>query len=497
MSKARALGVVLLGSLLALGAALVGITQAQSQDGDPTVLSLTLNGVVDPFVANYIANGIDKAETDGDAAVLLTLDTPGGLDSSMRKITQAILNAKVQVICYTAPQGARAASAGTFIMLACPINAMAPGTNIGAAHPVGVSGAIESSKVTNDAAAYIRSLAERWNRNPNWAEQAVRRSVSISAEEALRMHVVDLVSPTPAALFRDVAASCSGGGVVTGDRCPAQSLAGARIEERGMGIGGAFLHGLIDPNLAFLFFYLGLALLVIEILHPGVSVPGILGAVLLITAFVDFGFLPVQLAGVVLLVLSAVFFLLELKHPGIGLPTVGGVITLIFGGLLLFNSSVPNARVSPWLLAAVAVALVLFFGFVVRAVMKARHLPRAAGLEGMVGEMGVAIDDLNPTGRVRARRENWSAESVGPPIAKGTPVRVRQVRGLRLVVEEVAGAEVRGVAPGDEALPPTSRREGELAGDASAGRGEASSSAAVGPEAASSSAAVGPEGGVT
>jgi membrane-bound serine protease (ClpP class) len=469
MRKMRALG-VLLATLAALAAGMMGTTRAQPQRA-AVVLSLTLNGVVDPFVANYISSGIDKAEADGDAAVLLTIDTPGGLDSSMRKITQAILNAKIQVICYTSPQGARAASAGTFIMLACPINAMAPGTNIGAAHPVGVSGAIESDKVTNDAAAYIRSLAERWDRNADWAERAVRESVSISAEEALRTHVVDLVSPTPAALFRAITTSCSGiGGAVQGDRCPTQSLAGARIEERGMGFGGAFLHGLIDPNLAFLFFYLGLALIVIEILHPGVSVPGILGAVLLISAFVDFGFLPVQLAGVILLVLSAIFFLLELKHPGIGLPTVGGVITLILGGLLLFNSAVPNARVSPWLLATVAVALVLFFGFVVRAVMKARHLPRAGGIEGMVGELAVAIDDLNPTGRVRARRENWSAESTVPPIAKGTSVRVLEVRGLRLVVEP-AGEPAPGIAPGDQALPAASRREGELAGDSAAGQG--------------------------
>jgi len=166
MRKTRAL-VVLLASLVALGAGLSG--EARSQPSGPVVLSLTLSGVVDPFVASYIRSGIDKAEADGDAAVLLTMDTPGGLDSSMRKITQAILNSKVQVICYTGPSGARAASAGTFIMLACPINAMAPGTNIGAAHPVGVSGAIESAKVTNDAAAYIRSLAERWNRNADWA----------------------------------------------------------------------------------------------------------------------------------------------------------------------------------------------------------------------------------------------------------------------------------------------------------------------------------------
>jgi membrane-bound serine protease (ClpP class) len=460
--------VVLVASLAALSVAM--FTEARAQSSQPTVLSLTLNGVVDPFVADYVRSGIDEAEADGAAAVLLTIDTPGGLDSSMRKITQAILNAKVPVLCYTAPQGARAASAGTFVMLACPVNAMAPGTNIGAAHPVGISGAIVSDKVTNDAAAYIRSLAQRWDRNADWAEQAVRDSVSVSAEEAVRLRVVDLVAPTPAALLRAIATSCeSGGGPVSSDRCPTQSLAGARIEERGMGFGGAFLHGLIDPNLAFLFFYLGLALLVIEILHPGVSVPGILGAVLLITAFVDFGFLPVQLAGVILLVLSAVFFLLELKHPGIGLPTVGGVITLVVGGLLLFNSSVPNARVSPWLLGGVAAALAVFFGFVVGAVMKARRLPRAAGIEALEGEAGVAVDDLNPAGRVRVLRENWSAESVGPPISKGSTVRVVEVKGLRLVVEP-AGDAAPEIAPGEDALPATSQREGELAGDSGAGQ---------------------------
>lgn len=480
MGRARAVA-VLLASLVLAGAGL-GLAQAQAQR-DAMVVSLEMSGVVDPFVANYVRNGIGTAEADGATAVLLTIDTPGGLDSSMRKINQAILNAKVSVICYTAPQGARAASAGTFIMLACPINAMAPGTNIGAAHPVGISGAIVNEKVTNDAAAYIRSLAERWDRNADWAEDAVRDSVSISAEEALRMNVVDLISPTPAALFRDIATSCTeSAGPVQGNRCPTQSLAGARIEERGMGLGGAFLHGLIDPNLAFLFFWLGLMFIVIEILHPGISVPGILGAILLVTAFVDFGFLPVQLGGVILLIVSAIFFLLELKHPGIGLPMVGGVITLVLGGLLLFDSAVPNARVSPWLLAAVAGALVLFFGFVVRAVMKARHLPRAAGLEGMAGELAVAVDDLAPAGRVRARRENWSAESVGPHIAKGGTVRVVEVRGLRLLVEPADEAISRTVPEG-QPVPASSQREGELAGDSSAARERgASSSAAVGPE---------------
>jgi membrane-bound serine protease (ClpP class) len=430
MRRAAALGLLLAGLLVA------GPGWAQSARGRQ-VLELRLTGVVDPFMASYIQSGIAQAARDRDQAVLITIDTPGGLDSSMRQITQAILTSRVPVICYTAPSGARAASAGTFVMLACPVNAMAPGTNIGAAHPVGVSGAIESQKVTNDAAAYIRSLAEQWGRNANWAEDAVRRSVSVAAPEAVRLHVVDLIAPTTPALLRAV----DGRTVRLQDGTTVRlRTAGAAVRVRRLGLGTSLLHGIIDPNLAFLFFYLGLGLIVIEILHPGISVPGVLGTLLLVTAFVSFGFLPIRIGGVVLLIASAVFFLLELKHPGIGLPTLGGVTSLILGGLLLFDPSVPNARVSPWLLAAVAVALVLFFGFVVRAVVAARRMPRTAGVEDLVGEVGVALGDLAPTGQVRARRETWSAESVGPRIPSGAPVRVVGMRGLRLIVEP-AGAE--------------------------------------------------------
>jgi membrane-bound serine protease (ClpP class) len=449
---------VLLASLVALG---LGAT-AGAQEGRPTVLSLKLNGVVDPFVASYVQSGIEAANADNDAAVLLTIDTPGGLDSSMRQIIKAILASHIPVICYTAPPGARAASAGTFIMLACPIDAMAPGTNIGAAHPVGVAGAIEQDKVTNDAAAFIRSLADRWGRNADWAEDAVRKSVSVPAEEAVRIHVADLIAESTTDLLRKVdgrTVRLAGGAEVH------VRTADARLQSRVLGPGWALLHSLIDPNLAFLFFYLGLALIIIEFLHPGLSVPGVLGTLMLISAFVTFGFLPVQLAGVILLIVSAVFFLLELKHPGVGLPTVGGVASLVLGGLLLFNPSVPNARVSPWLLAAVALGLVLFFTTVVRAVVKARHAPPAAGFEDMVGEEGVALDDLAPRGRVRARREAWSAESTGGTIRAGTDVRVVRLQGLRLMVEPVAETPA-GTAPetemrGEPAPAHGAGREGE------------------------------------
>jgi membrane-bound serine protease (ClpP class) len=445
-------------SLVALG--LVGTTGhaafAQSST-QRRVLSLTLNGVVDPFEASYLKSGIEAANHDGDAAVLITIDTPGGLDSSMRKIVKAILASKIPVICYTAPSGARAASAGTFVMLACPINAMAPGTNIGAAHPVGVSGAIELGKVTNDAAAFIRSLAQRWGRNADWAEKAVRQSVSISAEEAQRIGVVDYIAPDVPSLF-EVIGGCKAGSNI--GSAPAGSadqtfrkpvLCDATLVKRGLGLGWAFLHGLIDPNLAYLFFYLGLILIVIELLHPGLSVPGVFGTLMLVTAFVSFGFLPVQLGGVILLLASALFFLLELKHPGLGLPAIGGTLALILGGLFLFNRDVPNASVSPWLIAVMAGLIVAFFAFVVQAALRARHTRVAAGPETLIGQIGVALDDLAPNGRVRAANETWTAVARGPAISAGSNVRVVRVAGVRLIVEPADTPPPEGELTGSQA----------------------------------------------
>jgi membrane-bound serine protease (ClpP class) len=438
--------------VVALGLAGAGGATALAAPPSPatTVLSLKLTGVVDPFEASYLKSGIEQANHEGDAAVLITIDTPGGLDSSMRTIVKAILASKVPVICYTAPAGARAASAGTFIMFACPINAMAPGTNIGAAHPVGVSGAIEQGKVTNDASAFIRSLAERWGRNADWAERAVRQSVSVSAEEAGRLNVIDLVSPDVQALF-DAAGGCPGTPKASGIDTPHPALCRATLVKRNLGLGLSILHGLIDPNLAYLFFYVGLILIVVELLHPGLSIPGVFGTLMLVTAFVSFGFLPVQLGGVILLVASALFFLLELKHPGLGLPTLGGTLALILGGMFLFNRDVPNARVSPWLIAVMAGLLVLFFAFVVQAALRARHGEVVSGPETLIGAAGVALDDLDPIGRVRAAGETWTAMSTGRPVAAGTNVRVLQVAGVRLVVEPAESPPIEGELTGSQA----------------------------------------------
>jgi membrane-bound serine protease (ClpP class) len=421
---------VLAGSFLLVGVVLMASPVASASSGD--VVELRLDGVVDPFIASYISSGIQAANSEGATAILLTIDTPGGLDSSMRTIVQSILNSDVPVIGYVSPSGARAASAGTFILMACPYAAMAPGTNVGAAHPVGVSGVIEQEKVTNDAVAYIRALAEQRGRNADWAEQAVRAAVSVPAEEALNLNVIDLVSPDIATLLNQADGSTVevANGVTT-----TLHTAGAPLEVHSLGIGASILHALFTPDFAFLFFYLGLGLLIVELIHPGISVPGVTGVLLLVLSFVSFGMLPVQATGLVLLVASAVSFLLELKHPGLGIASVAGVVTLVLGGALLFNRTVPGAAVSWWVIGPVAAFMLLFFATVVRAAMDARHLPRERDNARLLGAEGVVTRTLKPEGNVLVNSEMWSAISTGGTVSKGSSVRVTGMQGLRLIVE--------------------------------------------------------------
>jgi len=412
------------------------------------IVVLRLSGVVDPFEASYIKGNVEAAANENAAAVVLTIDTPGGLDSSMRTITQAILNSPVPVITYVSPEGARAASAGTFILLAGSVAAMAPGTNVGAAHPVGVSGAIEQSKVLNDAVATIRAIAHARGRNENWAEQAVRNSVSISANEALRLHppVIDLIAPNLNTLLRGV----DGERVpVGGGRTVVLHTAEATLQTKGLGLGAAILHGLLSPDLAFIFFYLGVGLLVLGFIHHPLAL--VLGAISLVAAFVSFGMLPVQLVGVTLLVASAAFFLLELKAPGIGAFTAAGVITLVLGGLFLFNPSVPNARVSPGVIVPVALAAVGFFGFAVQAALRVRRRPPTIHIKNLVGREGVVTTALTPRGVVHVASESWTADSVAGSIPKGNRVRVVGADGLRLRVTPVGGETVESApVPGRE-----------------------------------------------
>jgi len=405
----------------------------------PLVVQINQTGTVDPLSAHYVQRAINDAARRQAAAIVVRIDTPGGLDSSMRQIILAIQNSSVPVLCWVGPQGARAASAGTFILISCPFAAMAPGTNVGAAHPVGITGDVLPEKVTNDAAAYIRALAQAHGRNANWAEQAVRNSVSITAAEALRLEVIDLVVPSVPELLRQTHGLTV---PVAGGRSVTLETDGATVEDASMSIGEAIFHGLIDPNIAFLLFVFGIVGIVYEVLHPGLNLPGVLGLIMLVSSFVILGMLPVNVAGLILIMAAIGFFIVDLKVTGHGLPTAAGIACFVLGGLFLFNTSVPRAHVSRPLVVGVAIAMAFFFAFAVRAALKARHMPPGAGVSSIVGAVGTVSKALDPLGVVLVRSEHWSARSPRGRIAAGTKVRVVAIDKLMLEVEPAeAGSE--------------------------------------------------------
>ena len=427
---------------IALLAQLPLTTAASARDSRPLVDELRLEGVVDPFIAGDIADGIRSAANRDVDAVLLTIDTPGGLDSAMRTIVKAILGSRVPVIGYVSPQGARAASAGTFILLATSAAAMAPGTNVGAAHPVGLSGAVASEKAENDAAAYIRSIAQERGRNAKWAESAVRDSVSIPAEQAKRIGVVDVVAPDVDALL----SALDGRTVrVSGGEEVVLNTANATVEMTEPGLGTTILHHLLGPDLAFILFYLGIGLIVIELLHPGISIPGIAGALALVGSFASLGMLPFEIVGAALLLSSAAFLVLELQAPGTGAFTAGALITLVAGGLLLFDPSVPNATISAWTIVPTAGLFALLLLLIVPAAQRARRMPRTTEAMSLLGQTGVVTELLDPEGIVLLGSESWTAKSDREPVPEGEEVVVTGVDGLTLKVKRQLHHDTRAL----------------------------------------------------
>jgi membrane-bound serine protease (ClpP class) len=406
------------------------VSSASAQPVQTSVVHLSLDGVVDPFVADYLRNGIEGV--DEAAAVLLTIDTPGGLDSSMREIIKAIKASRIPVICYVAPEGARAASAGAFILMACHVAAMAPATNVGASTPVGIGGVTLARKFEQDAAATMRALAEERGRNAELASTFVTESRSITAEEALDGDVIDLIANSEQQLLSRV----DGMTVQVADGATATlPTAGAAIRDVDMTPGIGFLHNLFDPNLAFIFFWLGLALIVLELIVPGHIFSGTVGTILLLTSIASFGLLPVRLIGIALLVASVVFFVVELKVPGLGIWSVAGIVSLVLGGLFLFDPA-GGVRVSPFAIVPVAAFMALFFGFVVSKALAMRNLPPAQGVEAVVGREGVVLaGGLDPDGVVRVAAEEWRARLATGFIPEGSKIRVTRLDGLVLTVE--------------------------------------------------------------
>jgi membrane-bound serine protease (ClpP class) len=438
---------------LALGASLIGVAvfgqaAARAQTSGPVIVSITLDGVVDPFTADYITSNVARAQADGDEAVLLTMDTPGGLGSSMDEITQSLLNSTIPVIVYVAPSGARAASAGAFILLSAPVAAMAPGTNVGASTPIGLSGGDLSGtlgeKVTNDATAKIQALAETYDRNAEVAATFVTEAVSITAEQALSDDVIDLIAPT----VGDLLTQLDGRPVLLGNgQSVTLHTAGAQVEGREMGAFVGFLHTLLDPNVAFIFFWLGLGLIVLEVIVPGHIFSGTIGTILLLASLASFGFLPVRFIGIAFLVASVVCFVIELKAPGLGIWGLLGLVFLLLGGWFLYDRA-GGVEVSPWTLAGVAIFAGLFFGIIVAAALKIRHEPSAWN-RTVIGQEGVALPaGVGPKGGiVRVDAEEWRAVSPSGPIPGGAKIRVLSLDGLVLTVEPLTGEHASTGAP--------------------------------------------------
>ncbi|MCL5074639.1 MAG: nodulation protein NfeD [Chloroflexi bacterium] len=396
---------------------------------------LSVKGVINPIVAGYIGRGINTAERDGAQCLVIELDTPGGLDVSMREIIQAIVRARVPVVAYVAPAGARAASAGTFIVMAAHIAAMAPNTNIGAAHPVSISGEVDKTmaeKVTNDAVALIKGLAEQRGRNAAWAEQAVRQSVSVTAKEALDLRVIDLTADDLTALLNKI----DGREVILPQGSVTLHMRGARLNWIEMNFIENLLHTISDPNIAYILLILGINGLIFELANPGAIFPGVIGAICLILAFLALGTLPLSHTGLALIILAFVLFVTDLFVTAHGILTAGGIVALLLGSLLLINSPAPYIAISTNVIIAVVGFTGLFFAFVIGKVIRAQRQRAVTGYEGLVGARGVARTDLKPEGVVFVQGEHWEALSEEGEIGRGAPVQVVGVKGLKVIVRK-------------------------------------------------------------
>ena len=397
------------------------------------VLLITVNGIINPVASEYIGGAVKQASDMKAEALIIELDTPGGLDSSMRSIVRDILGSAVPVVVYVAPSGARAGSAGVFITLAAHIAAMAPGTNIGAAHPVQMGEKMEkvmSEKVTNDAAAFIGTIAAQRGRNASWAEDAVRKSVSITETEALNLGVIDLVAKDVAALLSEI----DGRKVTTVTGEHVLKTAGAKIVERQMNLRNKILDLISNPNVAYILMLLGFYGLFFEFTNPGAIFPGVMGGICLILGFYALQTLPVNYAGLMLIIMGIVLFILEVKIISHGILTIGGVMALVFGSLMLFESSSPLFKLSIAVIVPVVLVTTLLFVLTVRLAYKAFRKRPLTGAESLIGLEGTAWSDITPQGgTVRVHGELWSGWSE-EHVPKGSAVVVEAVHGLKIKV---------------------------------------------------------------
>ena len=415
----------------------------------PLVHVAVVEGMIGPVSEEFIKEAFERAEASDADLLIIQMDTPGGLLESTRHIVKEFLGSKIPVAVYVAPSGSRAGSAGVFITMAAHIAAMAPGTNIGAAHPVSVgfgggggtdSTSVMGEKIVNDTRAFIKTITSQRDRNVAWADSAVRYSVSITEVEARDRGVIDFVAEDVEALVD----SLNGHKVALSASDTLElNLAGAVIETHGYNWRYELLALLGDPNIAYILFLVGLAGLYFELSNPGLILPGIAGAISLVLAFFSFQTLPINYAGLLLIVLGIIFFIIEIKVPSFGLLTAGGVISLVLGAIMLYKGTpdsptMPEVKVDLSVIIPSVLAIVLFFVFVVGKAVQAMRNKVSTGDEGLVGSVGVARTNLEPRGKVFVHGEIWKAvTNDGGTVSAQSDIRVVEVKDLRLIVEEL------------------------------------------------------------
>ncbi|HRP30374.1 MAG TPA: nodulation protein NfeD [Agriterribacter sp.] len=401
------------------------------------VIAIRIDGTINPASADFIHHAIEKAEKEKAECLIIHLNTPGGLLTSTRNIVSDLLVSPVPVIVYVSPEGAHAGSAGVFITLAANIAAMAPATNIGAAHPVSMQGGMDSTmnaKATNDAAAFIRSIAEKRKRHVDWAEDAVRNSVSITETEALEKNVIDIIATDEKDLLRQI-----DGRVIQlpfGEH--KLQTKDVTVQNYSMSIWEDILNIISDPNIAYILLLLGMYGIMFELYNPGAMVPGIVGVISLILAFYSMHSLPVNYAGLALIVFAIILFILEVKIVSHGILSIGAVISLLLGSMMLIRSTsgLELARISRPIIFSATIVTALFFLFVVGLGIKAQRRKVVTGKEQLNGQTGIAMETLNPSGIIMLEGEIWNAEAVSGIINKGETVKVREMKDLKVYVEK-------------------------------------------------------------
>ena len=403
-----------------------------------TVISMKIDGSINPSSADFIHNGIERAAREKAECIIIHLNTPGGLLKSTRVIVSDILASPVPVVVYVSPDGAHAGSAGVFVTLAAHIAAMAPGTNIGAAHPVALQNQMDSTmneKATNDAAAFIRTIAEKRHRNIEWAENAVRKSFSYSETEALEDSAIDLIAKNETELLNLI----NGKTVEVSSGKKTLNTASAIVKEQKMSVWEKILDIISDPNIAYILFLLGMYGLIFELYNPGSILPGIVGVIALILALYSMHTLPINYAGLALIIFAVILFLLEIKIVSHGLLAIGGVISLFLGSMMLIksNSSLEMVKISWGVMIGATIVSALFFLFVVGFGIRAQRRKVVTGIEALVGDTGEAMEPLSPTGTIKVQGEIWNAESLSGTVDKGEKVRIKEMKNLKLFVERI------------------------------------------------------------